>query len=83
MAFGIKGGYVVQVDLQLLLIHLGVYPRVCKQKKRARRRVLGNKLFNLNSVKRHLILVAQPVRRVKFTWGSQLPGSEALWEFLI
>ena len=46
-------------------------------------RVLGKKLFNLNSVKRHLIQVAQPVGRVKFTWGSQLTGSEALWEFLV
>ena len=46
-------------------------------------RVLGKKLFNLNSVKWHLIQVAQPVGRVKFTWGSQLTGSEALWEFLV
>ena len=46
-------------------------------------RVLGKKLFNLNIVKRHLIQVAQPVGRVKFTWGSQLTGSEALWEFLV
>ena len=41
-------------------------------------RVLGKKLFNLNSIKRHLIQVGQAVVRTKFTWGSQLPGSEAL-----
>ena len=40
--------------------------------------VLGKKLFNLNSVKRHLVQVAQPIGRAKFTWRSQLPGSEAL-----